>query len=178
MQEPAKRFIIGMKKLFLTSYSFKGADGSQNKDYKLVMVQSNEVPEGADHESVAYTKMHRWFPENHGPECELQSIIAHPTITGYAEDNIIRNQNKEAFAPVDKVLDASWFVSSDHPKESEINCGYSDDVLIDVDGKRKTLVNGWYDYDDKIWRSGDDRFEGERESEILWQYLPLAKYDK
>lgn len=93
-----------------------------------------------------------------------------------AQAERIRNENKEAFKPVDKVFDI-YYPSTEFPKEAEENCGYSDDVLIDRTGKRKNFVVGWYDHEDKKWivAHGTDELEP---SDIVWQYLPLAKYDK
>lgn len=56
--------------------------------------------------------------------------------------------------------------------------GFSDDVLIDLDGWRKHFAIGWYDHDDKEWRfHQEDRSQFEP-ANMKWTYLPLEKYDK
>lgn len=53
--------------------------------------------------------------------------------------------------------------------------GYSVEVLIDLNGQRKSYGVGWYDYDNKCWR-----FHEYGRAAIFfhfatakWQYLPL-----
>jgi len=166
-----------MKKLFLTSFEFKGIDKNTYKEQRLVMVQSNEVSEGKDHESVAYSKVQKWFHANYNENCELLSIIAHPTITGYAEETQIKNMEHGQIG-----FDASWngidvfpprvigfFDGKDYPEN------YTDNVLIDLDGNRKHFDTGWYDYDTKDWHTvGKEKVK----PTMKWQLLPLAKYDK
>lgn len=90
-----------------------------------------------------------------------------------AQAERIRDENRKAFAHVDMVLDASWHGINDMPFDGDD--GYTDSVLIDIDGNRKTFTIGWHDNDDKVWRNiGDDEID----PTMKWQYLPLAKYDK
>jgi len=55
--------------------------------------------------------------------------------------------------------------------------GYSDDVLIDVDGNRKTFVIGWYDFDENKWEVPYFLKTSIDLKHMKWMYLPLAKYD-
>lgn len=101
-----------------------------------------------------------------------------------ARNSAMKNQNDLAKneipigtkqAPKDDVFfDASWSSGKEKPLMGGI-C-YSDDLLIDTDGKRKYFTVGWYDFDDKKWRCKSN--ESLDEEQLLWQYLPLSKYDK
>jgi hypothetical protein len=54
--------------------------------------------------------------------------------------------------------------------------GYSEDVLIDIDGYRNKFRTGWYDFDDKTWRLHD--IEAQKEIDLnhmKWTELPLNK---
>lgn len=173
MQEPANRFTYRMKKLFLTSFEFTTGD-NRYKEQRLVMVQSNELGADQTHEDVAYQKINRWFPVNY-PESKLISIIAHPTITGYAEDNVIRNKNNEAFAPIDKVFDASWNKGTVIPED--IGDEMSDEFLVDVSGFREVFVIGWYDHGLKKWQCEASLGYQLNGHNLMYQRLPLSKYD-
>lgn len=69
-----------------------------------------------------------------------------------------------------------WHQATELPDHSGED-GYSDDVLIDLDGNRETFRVGWYDFDEKAWMLYDT------DSAVIyehakWRYLPMAKYDK
>jgi len=58
--------------------------------------------------------------------------------------------------------------------------GYSEDVLIDVDGWRKNFRVGWYDHENKLWFIYDDTNWKVKinKKHMKWFYLPLASKDK
>jgi hypothetical protein len=52
--------------------------------------------------------------------------------------------------------------------------GFSEDVLIDIDGNRKKFIVGWYDFDDKEWTSDAASVKIDREK-MKWMNLPHSK---
>jgi len=104
-----------MKKLFLTSFEFKTGENTY-KEQRLVMVQSNEIPEGKDEEFVAYDKIKKWFPVNF-PESSLLEIQAYPTITGYAEGTQIENRKRSVFEKKE-VITAEEFIREKRREQS------------------------------------------------------------
>lgn len=72
-----------------------------------------------------------------------------------------------------------YYGATDTPPSIGENEGYSDDVLIDIDGYRKHFSIGYYDYDNKRWFIRDEESRPDLDLEHMsWTYLPLAKYDK
>lgn len=61
------------------------------------------------------------------------------------------------------------------PEQPDHKEGYSDDLLIDIDGWRKNFTVGHYDFDEKRWYIHNPDLT--IESTAMWQYLPLAKYE-
>lgn len=54
--------------------------------------------------------------------------------------------------------------------------GYSEDVLIDLDGFRKTFSVGWYDFDDDVWKLNDESMEIHIDRKNMkWFKLPLDR---
>ncbi len=153
------------EKLLLASLNYQ-AEGNHFTLTRLVVVTDEDRKSGLNDPQIATRKAEQWFNKNR-ENVTIESIIAYDAI----DEPLVWGTVTE------KVFDASWFPSTVFPKEYEENCGYSDDVLIDRTGKRKNFVVGWYDFDEKKWivSHGIDELEP---SELVWQYLPLAKYDK
>jgi hypothetical protein len=53
--------------------------------------------------------------------------------------------------------------------------GYSDDVLIDLNGLRKHFAIGWYDYDQKKWYFHQEDNSYFKPADMTWTYLPIDK---
>lgn len=78
------------------------------------------------------------------------------------------------------LLFTNWHNSKEFPAEITLNGepeGYSEDVLIDIDGYRKNFRVGWYDFDDKEWRLYDVVAQKEIDLawDIRWTELPLNR---
>lgn len=79
-----------------------------------------------------------------------------------------------------------WYSADQHPNDVETGKpmtdneghGYSDNVLIDLDGWRKDFAIGWYDHDNKEWMFHQEDKSLLDLKHMKWTYLPLAKYDK
>lgn len=79
-----------------------------------------------------------------------------------------------------------WYSADQHPNDVETGKpmtdneghGYSDNVLIDLDGWRKDFAIGWYDHDNKEWMFHQEDKSLLDLNHMKWTYLPLAKYDK
>ncbi len=154
-----------MRKLLLASLSYK-VESHEYVMTRIVVVTDEDRKSGLGDSEIATEKAYQWFGKNIANGVPL-SIVAYEAI----------DQPLVCRTVTEKVFDASWSESTVFPKECDENCGYSDDVLIDRTGKRKNFVVGWYDFDEKKWivSHGIDELEP---SELVWQYLPLAKYDK
>jgi hypothetical protein len=64
----------------------------------------------------------------------------------------------------------------ENEKSGNVKQGYSEEVLIDLDGNRKDFRTGWYDFDDKAWRLHDKAEEKNIDLEHMkWTELPLNK---
>lgn len=76
----------------------------------------------------------------------------------------------------------SWHGADDLPEDQltheGVNEKLSDDVLIDVDGRRKNYVIGWYTFTYKRWMAHDSTPYELRSKHLKWSRLPLRKYDK
>lgn len=82
-----------------------------------------------------------------------------------------------------KDYDSNYFSSpfTDETKPEEVKLdgvpeGYSEDVLIDLDGLRREFRVGWYDFDDDKWRLHDKAMQKfiDRKN-MKWLKLPLNK---
>lgn len=77
------------------------------------------------------------------------------------------------------LLFTNWHAGNEFPTEVLVEGekdGYSEDVLIDLDGYRKTFRTGWYDFDDKAWRLHNKAEEKNIDLEHMkWTELPLNK---
>src|SRR6187551_1002600 len=163
-----------MRKLLLASLNYT-SEGNHFALTRLVVVTDEDRKSGLKDPQIATRKAEQWFIRTHGnsPDNGVENILLDSVVAYDAIDEPL------VFVyETENVFDASWNRSDVLPNESGLLTGFSDDVLIDVDGKRKTFVKGWYNHDIKQWRSGDEGFKGVVKSEIKWQYLPLAKYDK
>jgi hypothetical protein len=73
------------------------------------------------------------------------------------------------------VLDATFHKATEIPNHKKED-GYSESVLIDVDGWRKNFAIGWYDLDMNKWINQDIHSQSELDQKNLkWQYLPFQK---
>jgi hypothetical protein len=70
------------------------------------------------------------------------------------------------------ILDGEAFNSNQHPEDS--GEGYSEDVLIDIDGMRKHFCIGWYDFDDKEWVTDSPAVTIDQEK-MKWLRLPFDR---
>lgn len=59
------------------------------------------------------------------------------------------------------------------PKQVVKEHGYSQDVLIDLDGEKKHWAIGWYDYDEKAWRFYQSDVSHLAPEDALWTNLPI-----
>lgn len=78
--------------------------------------------------------------------------------------------------PKDLILDATWHKASSKPPKTHKGPSGSDDVLIDLTGKREVFRVGYYSYTRRQWIIYDTQ-HGYKLRNVHWQYLPLAKYD-
>ncbi len=81
------------------------------------------------------------------------------------------------------IFNAGWHCSGDHPRRVKDE-EFSDNVLIDMDGRRMHYRVGWYDFKDRKWHIYDRNYDTSKNREGLavskhlkWSYLPLAEYD-
>jgi hypothetical protein len=85
-------------------------------------------------------------------------------------------ENKKP-SSVDLILFTHWFDATDTPEEVKDKgepMGYSDDVLIDVDGWRTTFRVGYKDTDSNEWFLYDHMVTIDLEG-MKWTTLPLNK---
>ncbi|MBT1702972.1 hypothetical protein [Chryseosolibacter indicus] len=70
-----------------------------------------------------------------------------------------------------------WHKGTEPPQD--LGEGFSEDVLIDLDGSRENFRVGWYDHDEHCWYTHDKNHGIELKSElIMWTSLPLKTYFK
>lgn len=159
-----------MRKLVLTN--FKAKTGNYEfEDYRLVVVNHNEGETETDMLLKASRAFTKDFPV-YFPGSELLSVGPLPT---WGADPM----------PVEKPDSALHFTNfhsmDEHPGELE-GQGFTDDVLIDVDGNRKTFRVGYYDTENDTWhlyvKSDDATIDLMYLQEALWCHLPLIKNDK
>lgn len=181
-----------MKKLlFLASFVFETGE-IEYKDNQLVLVTDRDVqrfmekqkalnPDKGErgpyeHYDAAYDVFRTWFEEVF-PESTLKHIMCkRPIQSGLFFPKI------EA-APESIFNHGGWHTSKETPTlvfDSEgLPEDMSVDVLIDVDGNRKTFRVGYYDIDfetkEGTWTLyGDERIDIELDH-MKWTYLPLNK---
>jgi len=87
----------------------------------------------------------------------------------HGEDIGYRNENS-------KVFDASWEKGTVTPEDTGDEM--SDEFLVDVSGNREHFVIGWYDHGLKSWQCDANLGYNLDSKKIMYQSLPLAKYDK
>lgn len=86
----------------------------------------------------------------------------------------------DELAGIAEALDATWHDHESVPEEvihKGEGQGYSDDVLIDMNGNRKNFTIGWFDHDDKEWKFYWEDTSMLEPKHLHWQKLPLKKYD-
>jgi len=76
----------------------------------------------------------------------------------------------------ENVFDASWKKGTVTP--GDIGDEMSDEFLVDVSGNREHFVIGWYDHGLKSWQCEAKLGYNLDSEKIMYQSLPLAKYDK
>lgn len=76
-----------------------------------------------------------------------------------------------------RIFDATWHKGSiEKPLRTYKEPIGSEDVLIDLTGKREIFRVGYYSYTAKKWIIYDQN-HGYKLRYLYWQCLPLAKYD-
>lgn len=189
MQEPAKRFINSMKNKRLPS-TFQPDDcvGLQSLIDLLQKARDARVV------SVSFTdskvKYNLAVPVSnedgtHGGffrMANIDSAFLHAPIDNdfHYNDQVAiesRRQAGEVLSSVDhahRILDGSWHTAIE--KNAKVGDEVSESVLIDTDGTRRFFTIGWYDFGQRKWISNDG--EELNEDQLVWQLLPLSKYDK
>jgi hypothetical protein len=71
------------------------------------------------------------------------------------------------------ILDG-WPAFESHQLPENTGDGFSEDVLIDIDGMRKKFVVGWYDFDEKKWVT-DVVAVKINQKKMKWLKLPLDR---
>lgn len=92
-------------------------------------------------------------------------------------ENILDPVNRTSDEDGRSALHFTNFHSMDEHPEEVNGEGYTDDVLIDIDGKRETFRVGWYDPERDQWYLHDKKEHVELDV-ALWCHLPLIKNDK
>lgn len=119
------------------------------------------------------TKIQELAERAKGFAAQIDNSAAYFTLIGIIDE----------LAGIAESLDATWHDHEAVPEEvihEGERQGYSDDVLIDLDGHRKDYAIGWYDFDTKEWALDSEKFTQDDidHEHMSWRRLPLAKYDK
>ena len=154
-----------MRKLVLCNFKAKTGD-YEFEDYRLVVTNHNEGETETELSVKATKAFMNDFP-NYFPESKLLSAVALPTM-GANPEPTERNESALHFT--------NFHDMDDHPEVGDE--GYSDDVLIDLDGWRKDFRIGYYDKDNG-WQVYQHAHDGEETKLDLkhgkWTHLPINK---
>ena len=128
-----------MKVLFLVEYSFKTGE-NEYTDHVLVSINAEKSDSFEKQQNVAIDSVMKWFPTFY-PESTIIYVLApKPTVKDHRTN------------PVDKgeVLGHVSYPMTEFPETYE---GETESrlVVIDLDGKRKDFITGYYDHADKEW---------------------------
>lgn len=128
------------------------------------MYQEQRMTVAKSHEK-AHDVFKDWFRGMY-PESELRELIVHQTVGDV--DDVVRSPCQTE-SPVSH---GGWFPPETLPVD--LGEGYSNNVLIDMDGSRNHYSIGWYDHDESKWFfQGDDSFF--HPTAMRWSNLPLTK---
>lgn len=151
-----------MRKLFLTSFTFKTGDNEFTQQ-RLVAINSNDKDEEADL-TQAYETAKSWFPHEF-PESNLLSLVAYPAIT-------------EAYLnkPLSQLAQGTFNIAHGPNETPYLTVDdFSNDVLIDIDGTKKTFRVGYLNIDQESGAREWIIYDKDETIDIInmrWQYLP------
>lgn len=160
------------KKMMLVNYTFTTGEEKFSHS-QIVSLRFEKNPGLESEKKAAIAALIAWF-ENTYPESYLESVVPWPTI--YADIHMAH------IHPID--VPVGWFNNESKPfpgNAFDPNDGIiSDEVLIDLDGKRENFVVGcWHFSHGKLegwWRVPEFHESSLDEKNMRWSYLPLAKY--
>lgn len=151
-----------MRKLILTKIIWQTGENTF-EDYRLVVVNHKPGESEEDLLHKANDQVLAWFPTEY-PESQYKGIISKATIGEPSEPLISKEGTESPFKH------AGWNDNSTQPEGGTE--GYTEDVLIDIDGNRNTFRVGYYDHDAKKWflYVNDDTIDVEN---MRWARLPF-----
>jgi len=161
------------KRLFLVNYGFTLA-GHEYSEYKLVSIKYEGTLDEEWGRQLAEAQVSTWFEQF--TDCTPTKFIASTAL----EASYPQRKTQ------DRDIQSGWFTNemkpSIDPSIDDEDGAISDDVLIDVNGKRETFVTGCWHFphegEDGWWRVDEDYKNSLEPDNMRWSYLPLVKYEK